>query len=139
MTLTTTPIPSPPSALNPHLNDDFPGRVPGTLTNAVVGRLESGVRLVDVIAHLGAGGVDPARIHALRGPDGEAFLTRVGNRFTRWFAEDHSQYLDLLRNGATLVAVLEVPTEQQDHTGVLLRRSGVRILRRYGSWTYHGR
>lgn len=107
-----------------------------SLSQAIVGRLDHRRRLVDTVSFLAARGVGAERIHVLRGPDGEAFLANVGNRFTRWFADDHSQYVDLLRNGSTLVAVLDVERDDLDHTAALLRHAGVRVLRRYGMWTY---
>ena len=122
----------------PTFNRDLPESVHGGSVpiEAIVGCPDERTTLDDFVIALVAEGVDGDRIHVLSGEEGVDVLENVGNRLSRLFGPDRAKPIELLRSGATLVAVFEVDDDEQALMANAVSAAGAKVLHRFGRWTY---
>ncbi len=122
----------------PTFNHDLPDAIAdkATPSEAIVGRLHDDTTVDAFASALAGAGVDDARLHVLNGPEGIEVLENLGTPLGRFFGPDRQEPVELLRAGATLVAVLDVAGHDQDHVATAVADAGAQVIHRFGKWTY---
>lgn len=123
----------------PFFNTEAPPRMSrhATPSSAIAGKLLPEVELDDTLDMLAAAGIEDDQILVLSGEDGATFLNSVGTAMSRLFSEVNRETpLEFLRDGATLIAIFDVETDDQEATAKALENAGVQIYRRFGKWTF---
>ncbi|MEM9135234.1 MAG: hypothetical protein AAF962_14620 [Actinomycetota bacterium] len=111
-------------------------RFPGTPVDAISGVLRDDVTLDDFVEDALAAGIEDTQIFVLVGEEGAAVLDRIGNPISRLFAPSLEWPAEQLRNGKTLVTVVELSEPVQDQAATSLAEAGLRVSLRFGKWTY---
>ncbi|MEM9561095.1 MAG: hypothetical protein AAGA93_00670 [Actinomycetota bacterium] len=122
----------------PTFNDDLPQEIAhkAVPTEAIVGHLHDDTTVEEFASAMTEAGVEDSRIHVLTGPEGADVLQNLGTPLGRLFSPDRQEPLDLLRSGATLVAVFGVTANDQDHVATTVAQAGAKVIHRFGKWTY---
>ncbi len=103
---------------------------------AIVGQLPPEAEAGDIVTALEPLGSLGVRAFFLTGGDGIEILENVGTPLGRFFGPDRTKPLDLLRNGDTLVGIFGVQEGEQSAVIDAITAVGVRVLYRFGRWTY---
>lgn len=107
-----------------------------TPVNAISGVLRDDVTLERFVEDATAAGIEDTQIYVLVGDEGSAVLAQIGNPISRLFAPSLDWPANQLKDGKTLITVVDLPKPVQDEAATSLANSGLDISLRFGKWTY---
>lgn len=122
------------TAFNHDIPDEFTRNA--TPTEAIVGHFAPAVDPTDVVAALEPLTDAEAQPFFLLGPDGIEVLENGGSALGRFFGPDRTKPRELLQSGETLVGIFGVQEHEQPAVIGAITGVGVKVLYRFGRWTY---